>query len=203
MSNIEVLLVYGLKGRVAEVFLRDGDTIIHECVGDFIYRTISPHDRRFEMRQMTRDPDNQPEPLWYLMSIPHKNTRTFHTYVEAFEELFMAAGGFYQDTKIIPLPSQPVDTSEQIVKAAIVFQVYHDTIEQKSEVVVTATRHADCFEVAAREYDFTYKKDECEQGFWTSKNRFVDRYEAKHIAMENGQLKEDTGMAELYSEDLW
>lgn len=202
MSNIEVLLVYGLKGRVAEVFLRDGDTIIHEPVGDFIYRCVSPHTQRFEMRQMTRDSENIPEPLWYLMTIPHKNSRTFHTYTDAFEELFMAAGGFYQESPIIPL-AVARDVTEQIVKAAIVFEVYHDTIEQLVPVVITAKRHADCFEVASKEYEFTYAKDKCEQGFWTSKNRFVDRYEAKAIALENGQLKEDTGMAELYSEDLW
>ena len=40
------------------------------------------------------------------------------------------------------------------------------------------------------------------QGFLTSKGRFVDRVEAKRIAVEAGQVKE-TEFRQLYSEDLW
>jgi hypothetical protein len=42
---------------------------------------------------------------------------------------------------------------------------------------------------------------ENEQGFLTSKNRFVSREEAAQIAFDNGQIKQST--ISLYSEDLY
>lgn len=42
---------------------------------------------------------------------------------------------------------------------------------------------------------------EYEQGFLTSKNRFVDRKEAAKIAFERGQIPEPKET--LYSEDVW
>lgn len=41
-----------------------------------------------------------------------------------------------------------------------------------------------------------------EQGFLTSTGRFVDRVEAKKIAIEAGQIKESQ-FSQLYSEDVW
>lgn len=41
-----------------------------------------------------------------------------------------------------------------------------------------------------------------EQGFITSSGRFVDRIEAREIAIKAGQCK-DTEYPQLYSEDLW
>ena len=42
------------------------------------------------------------------------------------------------------------------------------------------------------------------QGFMTSEGNFVDRVEAKRIASEAGQIKEDNfGLKDLYSEDVW
>lgn len=52
-------------------------------------------------------------------------------------------------------------------------------------------------------FPMRYYFDDCIEGFWTSAHRFLDRYEAKDLALENGQLKEDTDMRPLYSEDLW
>jgi hypothetical protein len=42
------------------------------------------------------------------------------------------------------------------------------------------------------------------QGFYTNKRRFIDRKEAKKIALERGQaLDPDNLKSELFSEDLW
>lgn len=41
------------------------------------------------------------------------------------------------------------------------------------------------------------------QGFLTSKNRFVDRYEGARIALESGQITELKYGKQLYSEDLY
>ena len=38
------------------------------------------------------------------------------------------------------------------------------------------------------------------QGFWTTKGRFVDRIEAKQIALEAGQISDRYEREELYSE---
>lgn len=44
-----------------------------------------------------------------------------------------------------------------------------------------------------------------DQGFLTSTGRFVNRVEAKHIAIAAGQLRDTStfGKAELFSEDVW
>lgn len=44
---------------------------------------------------------------------------------------------------------------------------------------------------------------ESEQGFVTNKNRFVNRVEAKAIAIAANQIISETTFPELYSEDLY
>ena len=44
---------------------------------------------------------------------------------------------------------------------------------------------------------------EYEQGFLTSKNRFVDRIEGLKIAQEANQIKSEYKLTQLHSEDLW
>ena len=44
---------------------------------------------------------------------------------------------------------------------------------------------------------------EYEQGFLTSENRFVDRIEAKEIAIKSDQLIRNRSSDRLFSEDLW
>jgi len=74
-------------------------------------------------------------------------------------------------------------------------------------------RHADCLRQITRTRKLVNGSDEyrikCngngEQGFLTTKNRFVDRIEGAQIAVETGQVTElrygDGG--ELFSEDLY
>ena len=45
--------------------------------------------------------------------------------------------------------------------------------------------------------------DDCEQGFLTTKNRFLTRAEALTLVRENGQLIKPLIGSELTSEDLW
>lgn len=60
-------------------------------------------------------------------------------------------------------------------------------------------RHHDIF---MRFKDEVSRKPE-DQGFYTSKGRFVDRYEACKIAKESGQIEVDDEKTILYSEDLY
>jgi hypothetical protein len=68
--------------------------------------------------------------------------------------------------------------------------------------ILTAERHADVREIL---YCANIKYNNITDGFWTDKDRFVNRIEAKKIAVAANQLIvpiEET-YPELYSEDVW
>jgi hypothetical protein len=69
-------------------------------------------------------------------------------------------------------------------------------------LVFSGHRHGQCI---YSKFAITGLKDnesgENEQGFLTSKNRFVSREEAAQIAFDTGQIKQST--TSLYSEDLY
>lgn len=70
--------------------------------------------------------------------------------------------------------------------------------------VVTDKRHADIYE-RLHEEKVDLNNFEVTEGFLTDDHRFVDRYEAKRIAVAAKQLivpEEDTYPA-LFSEDVW
>lgn len=86
------------------------------------------------------------------------------------------------------------------LKAAAVLCYRSD--EDKYPFVYTARRHVDIYE-ELHELHIKYRYSI--EGFVTNTFRFVDRYEAKKIAVEAAQLivpLEDTYVA-LYSEDVW
>ena len=88
----------------------------------------------------------------------------------------------------------------KIVVAAIMIPLS----ESSQKVIVTAKRHADAYE-KVHEWNLEYDKSTVVEGFMTDTNQFVDRYEAKKIAVAVDQLivpLEDTYNA-LYSEDVW
>jgi hypothetical protein len=64
-------------------------------------------------------------------------------------------------------------------------------------------RHHDIF------HRFDREMSECEQGFYTSKGRYVDRYEAMEIAYKCGQVSAEVALNKqenynkLFSEDLY
>lgn len=69
--------------------------------------------------------------------------------------------------------------------------------------VVCGRRHHNCF-ITTFIINEDYARDikrECEQGFLTSKDRWVTREEAGKLAFEAGQIKKETKC--LFSEDLY
>lgn len=88
---------------------------------------------------------------------------------------------------------------EKLVAAAIEFKLAHSG----DTVVMTGKRHADVF-LNMHLHEIEYQKPVI-QGFWTNTNRFVDRYEAKKIAIAAHQLivPEERVYKYLFSEDVW
>lgn len=218
MRYVKVLFIRGAKGRIADVFLSDDKTVLHEDISDFLCRSMRPHNTHFEVREVERQRlvsklGNEAEKLntafWYLMTMPHGNTRTFKTYTECFDDIFLCASGFYHPRALTPFGEifTPEDLAkkgeyEEITDAACIFNCYFDEAPHYREVMILGERHSDCMETIFKR-GFNYIKDDTKQGFWTTANRFLDRYAAKELALSTGQLKEDTQCAELYSEDLW
>lgn len=66
--------------------------------------------------------------------------------------------------------------------------------------VVCGRRHHNCFITKSLLQEFSEAKKTADQGFLTSKDRFVDRKEAATIAFERGQSKKKNI---LFSEDLY
>lgn len=73
--------------------------------------------------------------------------------------------------------------------------------DDKNTFILTSDRHANIKEILS---NFHIKSDVTD-GFWTNRDRFVDRIEAKKIAVAANQLIvpiEET-YPTLYSEDVW
>ena len=91
---------------------------------------------------------------------------------------------------------------EYIICAAIHFESNKVQAHQPKNIthglVVCGRRHHNCF---ATIYTFDVKLKEIEQGFITSKDRFVNRKEAGEIAFKAGQTKELRTC--LFSEDIY
>ena len=102
------------------------------------------------------------------------------------------------------IPSR--DNPEYILCAAIWIveneQVVHQPKYGKEYgFAICGRRHHNCF-ASLRATGYTKDKSTIiDQGFLTSKDRFVDRKEAGKIAFECGQIKEETDC--LFSEDLY
>ena len=101
---------------------------------------------------------------------------------------------------------------EYIVCAAIHFQdgIHYNNqpLNVMSGLVICGYRHGSIFGITK---GLNYKKPDVQiQGFLTSRNRFVDRTEAKILALNCGQICENTDPnytgytgEELFSEDLY
>jgi hypothetical protein len=78
----------------------------------------------------------------------------------------------------------------------------HQPFNIKTGYVVCGHRHHNCFSTSfiLNKYEKVKGLEEI-QGFMTSENNFVDRYEAAKIAFEAGQT--DTLKNKLYSEDIY
>lgn len=97
------------------------------------------------------------------------------------------------------LPTNWVDGEEKLVCAANQFP----ELEDSPFLVVVGHDHSQCIRAL---YDVTGKTTggRVEQGFLTTKGRFVDRIEGARIALETGQIKalQWPEYGELFSEDL-
>lgn len=70
--------------------------------------------------------------------------------------------------------------------------------------IICGERHCDCYEWMFN-HQVKCDKNTIEEGFLTHQYQFVDRYEAKLMAYDWGQIDKDVyeENSPLYSEDLW
>lgn len=100
---------------------------------------------------------------------------------------------------------------EKIVCSAVWYkdgkERIHNPINTPTGLVVCGLRHHNCFGILAAIYPNGDYKAQNEQGFLTTKNRFVSREEGAHIALAADQIvfeKEHVlRVPYLYSENLW
>jgi len=69
--------------------------------------------------------------------------------------------------------------------------------------VVCGWRHPCCGKTYMALNQNAKRWDDCEQGFLTTKNRFLTREEGLELVKQTGQLKGDIIGGVLTSEDLW
>lgn len=84
------------------------------------------------------------------------------------------------------------------------FEFQPENIEKG--LVICGLRHANCIFMKAALHDIIKQQIRTVisvEGFLTSKNRFVDRYDAARIAVASGQPLTRTPRHELTSEDLY
>lgn len=89
-------------------------------------------------------------------------------------------------------------SKEYILCAAIALTIK----DNEPPVIIGGFRHGECMTAAIKMGYPNYITQE-EQGFLTSKGRFVDRKEAKIIAKNANQLIRDSIFENLISEDLY
>lgn len=90
---------------------------------------------------------------------------------------------------------------EKVIASAIKF---YYLVDSKYPQIWTDKRHSNIFNNMAS-HNIHYNRSTYVQGFWTSENRFVDRIEAKKIAVAANQLivPIENTYPELFSEDVW
>jgi len=101
-----------------------------------------------------------------------------------------------------------VRTKEKIICSAVKVE----GVSEKLDDIYLGLRHNHCFAEVARRREVLEVDDSLRvemarnktQGFLTSENRFVDRFEGMIIAVRNNQLIANHGeIDKLYSEDLY
>lgn len=78
--------------------------------------------------------------------------------------------------------------------------IRHAAIRAENGMIFIGKCHADCFKKALN-VGLTVTDDPFDQGFFTSKGRFINRVLAAKIAYESAQITER--IPALTSEDLW
>lgn len=87
----------------------------------------------------------------------------------------------------------------RLISSAIKFYIRGDVCP----TIMTGLRHCDIFEKMYK-LGIKYDKQTAVQGFITSDDQFVDRYDAIGIAYSAGQIPEEKfNNPILFSEDVW
>jgi hypothetical protein len=102
---------------------------------------------------------------------------------------------------------------EYILCAAIHFddglKYEHQPKNISQGFVVTGRRHHNCLLTVFILSKKDWRRDSLAQGmvqtqgFLTSKDRFLGRTESYHLAVKSGQIKDDSEIKSLHSEDVW
>ncbi len=87
---------------------------------------------------------------------------------------------------------------ERILCAAIQIKINKNS----KPIIIGGYRHGDCFRAVSK-LGYTAYIDQDEQGFITSKGRFVNRKEAKALAKQANQLIRLSDFENLISEDIY
>lgn len=99
-----------------------------------------------------------------------------------------------------------MNATEYIICSAVYFndgkQYVHQPINIDKGFVICGHRHHNCFMTAYILNKQRVRAIET-QGFLTNTNRFVDRIEAKHIAVKANQVSTEIMKDELFSEDIY
>ena len=97
-------------------------------------------------------------------------------------------------------------SDEKVLCAAIWFNdgqhYYHQPTNIPSGFVISGWRHGSILMVA-KAMNCKISPNDQVQGFITSKNRFLNRKEAREFVLSTGQLQTTEFGDELYSEDLY
>lgn len=108
-----------------------------------------------------------------------------------------------------------MENNERILCAANYYQddktYVHNCKNIETGFVICGHRHHNCIFIFSKMVGFPYSEESSRlqsteiQGFLTSKNRFVDRFEAFEIAKKEKQIKDlsKCRSEKLYSEDLY
>ncbi len=78
--------------------------------------------------------------------------------------------------------------------------IKHAAFKAENGMIIIGKSHAECF-LIAKNIGLEMSKNPLDQGFFTSKGRYVTRSDAAFVAIEAGQVR--SGIEILFSEDLW
>lgn len=79
-------------------------------------------------------------------------------------------------------------------------RITHAAVKAENGMILLGKSHADCFH-QAKNTGIEMSQKALDQGFMTSKGRYVTRRDAAFVAIEAGQVRH--GIEILFSEDLW
>lgn len=106
------------------------------------------------------------------------------------------------NSDVLKLATKPFDASKEHMTGVAIKIDYEP--DKGVYIAMAPKRHGDLIREMVEEQGCSVPVAGV-QGFWTSRNRFVDRTQALRLAEEAGQIKRyvSFGATELFSEDVW